>query len=101
MERGAYRQTDPETSRQPFDREKLQAVALKAIASSGSEGITAGELGEITQADGIWKRLPELERLGKIKRGSPRLFSGTNRWQTTWHINDHQLSFLTASSYKK
>ena len=94
IEHNAYRQTDPETSRQPFDREKLQAVALRAIASSGLEGVTAGELGKIAQVDGIWKRLPELERLGKIRRGASRLFSGTNRLQATWHVNNHQLSFL-------
>ena len=72
MELQSYRMTDPETSRQPFNKEKLQAVALRAIASH--PGITAGEIGEITKVDGIWKRLPEHERKGLILRGNSRVY---------------------------
>ena len=86
-----YRMTDPETSRQPFNKEKLQAVALRAIASH--PGITAGEIGEITKVDGIWKRLPELERKGLILRGDSRLYLGTGRNQATWRVASRQLSF--------
>jgi len=85
----SYRTTDPETSRQPFDREKLQTVALKAIAAY--PGITAGELGDLTRVDGIWKRLPELERKGFLVRGTPRLYQGTGRYQASWTIAQRQL----------
>ena len=84
-----YRLTDPETSRQPFDKPKLKATALAAIARN--PGITAGSLGDVTRIDGIWKRLPELERDGLIVRGAPRWYPGTGRYQTTWRIAEQQL----------
>ena len=87
-----YRNTDPLTSRQPFNKPRLKAIALGAIASH--PGSTAGEIGVITGVDGIWKRLPELERLGLIRRGKPTYFDGTGRYQATWYIPDQQLNLM-------
>ena len=85
-----YRLTDPETSRQPVNNKpKLKAMALAVI--SRHPGITAGQLGDATSIDGIWKRLPELERDGLIVRGTPVWYPGTSRYQTTWRIAERQL----------
>ena len=85
-----YRLTDPETSRQPVhNKSGLKAMALAAIAKH--PGITAGSLGDVMRIDGIWKRLPELERDGFIVRGAPQWYWGTGRLQTTWFIAERQL----------
>ena len=83
-----YRLTDPETSQQPVNKVRLKATALAAIEQH--PGITAGKLGEVTGIDGIWKRLPELERDGLIVRGTPAWYYGTGRYQTTWVIRTEQ-----------
>ena len=87
-----YRNTDPVTSRQPFNKPRLKAVALGAIASH--PGSNAGEIGVITGGDGSWTRLPELERLGLIRRGPPTYFDGTGRYQATWYIPEQQLNLM-------
>jgi hypothetical protein len=85
-----YRLTDPTTSQQPVhDKPRLKAAALAAIARH--PGITAGGLGDVTRIDGIWKRLPELERDGLIVRGAPTWYPGTGRYQTTWHLAERQM----------
>jgi len=93
-----YRESDPETSRQPVEnKNSLKAVVLRVITEH--PGITAGELGEVTGIDGIWKRLPELEKDGLINRAEPRFYSGTQRYQTTWHpVGERQLSFDEVSN---
>ena len=92
-----YRTTDPWTSQQPFNKPKLKAVALDAIASH--PGSNAGEIGILTGVDGIWKRLPELERLGLIVRGEETFFHGTGRYQSSWYIKEHQLGLLGIANH--
>ena len=89
-----FRLSDPETSRQPVkNKGRLRFLILRAIAAY--ETLTAGEIGEATGIDGAWKRLHELERDGLIVRGTPRYYSGTDRYQATWHLApDRQLTLL-------
>jgi hypothetical protein len=93
-----YRLTDPETSQQPVrNKVRLKATALAAIEQH--PGITAGKLGEVTGIDGIWKRLPEMERDGLIIRGRPARYFGTGRFQTTWTIVEKQLELELEANY--
>ena len=94
----ASRSTDPETSHRAErqitssgKRQTLTAICREAIQNY--PGRTAGEIGEITKVDGIWKRLPELERKGLILRGNSRVYLGTGRNQATWRVASRQLSF--------
>ena len=93
-----YRDSDPLTSLQPVkNKGGLKVVVLRTI--SEHPGITAGEIGEVTQIDGVWKRLPELERDGLIVRGDPRYYVGTGRYQTTWHLaKERQLTFIEVNN---
>ena len=87
-----FRETDPLTSRQPVNKSRLKTIVLRSV--SEHPGITAGELGDLTNLQ-LWKRLAELERDGLITRGSPKYYSGTGRYQTTWYLaEERQLSFL-------
>ena len=82
-----FRNSDPDTSRQPVKNKlTLQLMCLAAIAQHSPAGLCAGELGELLQMDGLWKRLSELSDQQLIVRGPAKIFPGTGKWQTTWHI---------------
>jgi hypothetical protein len=88
-----FRESDPLTSRQPVkNKGRLKALVLRSVAEH--PGITAGELGDLTGLQ-LWKRLPELERDRLITRGSPKYYSGTGRYQTSWYLaEERQLTFI-------
>ena len=89
-----HRTSDPDTSRQaPTGQNKGRLKSLGLRCVSATPGITAGELGDLTGLQ-LWKRLPELEKDGLLVRGTPRYYSGTGRYQTTWHLApERQLTF--------
>ena len=89
----SYRATDPETSRQPFNRDSLQMVALRAVAAH-PEGICAGDIGKFTGRDGIWKRLVELELKGFLVRGEPVDYNETHYKQRKCTITALGLKIL-------
>ena len=91
MNQQDYRNTDPWTSRQVPDKQskqKLHSIVLQMIGQHPN--ITAGQLGALTNKDGLWKRLPELEKKGLIERSGVALWEGTGKWQTTWKIREQQ-----------
>ena len=81
-----FRNSDPDTSRQPVKNKlTLQLICLAAISQHSPDGICAGELGQlIPHIDGLWKRLSELSDQHLIVRGPAKIYPGTGKWQTTW-----------------
>lgn len=91
--RGLFRRTDPQTSRIAASRlvesgalgRQAQAVLEAVQANPGSTAV------EIAQRAGIdryavSRRLPELQRKGKVRRGPPRDCRVNGRPQSTWRV---------------
>ena len=94
----SYRSTDPLTSRQKVNKQKLLAVALEIISNAPPTGIIAADIEPIAiQNYGVsqlWKRLSDLERLEKIERNGFARSNQSGRWQTVWRLKavDKQLT---------
>lgn len=100
MEYPTHRSSDPDESRQPFDKETIRRECMKYIVAN--EGITSGELQTLAARDGanlsrqesLRKRLHEIERDGFIKRGPPRKDPASGRQQATWWLKDERQLLL-------
>jgi hypothetical protein len=90
------RRSDPKTSleaaRQLVKSGAHGTLQLKVLGMvrDGPPGQTARELagGDAELHQQVWRRLPELEKLGLVLRGEPRRSRGTNRRATTWWPNE-------------
>mgnify|MGYP003151261642 CR=1 FL=1 len=72
------RSSDPGTS---HEAEK----SINKDSTSEKNGLTTGEIGQLVgNMDGWWKRLSDLKNLGLILQGTPKVWSGTGRKQSTW-----------------
>ena len=88
-----YRNTDPKESRMAAEEitksggaDLLREAVLSAVKRN--PGCTSREFGassEEVNHDNFHKRLPELERAGKVHRGEGRRCRITNRQATTWY----------------
>jgi DNA-binding MarR family transcriptional regulator len=91
LPRGLTRRTDPETSRIAAERLRAsgalgrQAEAVLAAVTRWP-GSTAVELARHAQLDryAVSRRLPELQRQGRVRRGPPRECTVNGRPQSTW-----------------
>jgi hypothetical protein len=85
------RRTDPQTSRIAAERLRAsgalgkQAQALLEAVRTWP-GSTAVEIAQRAQIDryAVSRRLPELQRVGQVRRGPPRDCSVNGRPQCTW-----------------
>jgi len=88
-----HRRVDPETSRMAAEdiTNDGTATALRrqvAYAVHSNPGLTSRELAESgteLSHENFHKRLPELERNGKVHRAQARKCRVTGRTATTWH----------------
>ena len=86
----ASRSSDPGTSHEAeksinkdSTRESNARRLLEIVREKN--GLTTGEIGQLVgNMDGWWKRLSDLKNLGLILQGTPRVWSGTGRKQSTW-----------------
>jgi hypothetical protein len=87
------RATDPVTSHEAAEQAersgligKQQAEVLELVRSHS--GCTSAELGELLGGHGarfiVARRLPELERLGKVRRGEKRTCRAHGTAAVTW-----------------
>jgi hypothetical protein len=87
------RSTDPETSHDAAEQVvksglvgRQQAEVLALVRAH--QGCTSAELGELLVGQGarfiVARRLPELERLGKVRRGDKRICRAHGTMAVTW-----------------
>jgi CRP-like cAMP-binding protein len=85
------RKSDPDSSRQAAEsitasgKRDAQAAGVRALVRS-HEGYTSAELADLSGYDRymVARRLPELEKLGLVRKGTPRACSTTGKSATTW-----------------
>jgi len=90
-----YRNSDPWTSRQEFNRPRLKEIVLDILGKH--PGCTAGEIEEHARpynVSGLWKRISELHRDNYLVQGEAIRYSGTGKYQRTWFIRERQLSLM-------
>ena len=90
-----YRNSDPWTSRQEFNRPRLKEIVLDIVGKH--PGCTAGEIEEHARpynVSGLWKRISELHRDGYLVQGEAIRYPGTGKYQRTWFIKERQLSLM-------
>lgn len=81
------RDTDGETSHEAAAKVKRVSQieqVLKAIKAH--PGLTAGEIGDVTSINGVWKRISDLKNQGRIRAGVATAYYKGNRQQTWWPI---------------
>ena len=90
-----YRNSDPWTSRQKFNRPRLRQLVLEIVRDH--PGCTAGEIEEHGKGDsvsGLWNRISELHRDGYLVQGEAIRYQGTGKYQRTWFIRERQLRLM-------
>ena len=90
-----YRNSDPWTSRQEFNKPRLKEIVLDIVGKH--PGCTAGEIEEHARpynVSGLWKRISELHRDNYLVQGEAIRYSGTGKYQRTWFIRERQLSLM-------
>jgi hypothetical protein len=90
---GGSRRTDPSTSQKAaFDAAPRtgtqRAVALRAIASAGGQGMTYWDVERATGITGVWKRLSELKQGGWIKVIDTRAIPATGSDGEVYAVTD-------------
>jgi hypothetical protein len=88
-----HRRTDPATSRhaayevvESGRNEQIKQAILHAMRDLGGSGLTAGEIGDLTGIDGVWKRCSELERDGKLVTQGTRIWAGSGKAQRVYFL---------------
>ena len=89
-----FRSTDPSSSATAAEQltrsgkaDQLRSQVLASVRVN--PGLTSRELSvsnEDVSHENFHKRLPELERQGKVHRSEPRACRVTGRKATTWHL---------------
>ena len=90
-----YRNSDPWTSRQEFNRPRLRQLVMDIVRDH--PGCTAGEIEEHARpynVSGLWKRISELHRDNYLVQGEAIRYPGTGKYQRTWFIRERQLSLM-------
>jgi hypothetical protein len=88
-----YRNSDPWTSSQEFNRPRLKEIVLEIVGKH--PGFLAGEIeehGKAYSVSGLWKRISELHRDGYLMQGEAIRYSKTGKYQRTWFVREHQIS---------
>ncbi len=72
-------------------RRESQAQRILRVVTD-RPGLTAGDIGDVTGYGHVpaQRRLSDLLAQGKIVRGAPRVYKGSNRRQSTWWLPARQ-----------